>query len=136
MTASLELVRSIYTLWERGDHRYWADPEIQYVTVGGPDRSGSVGPGVPMAESFREWLGDWSDLKAAADEYLALDREHVLVPYRSEAPGPTSGSNQAQARAQGATLFQVRASRVTTIVQYYDREHAFADLGVSPEGDA
>jgi hypothetical protein len=136
MTASLELVRSIYTLWERGDHRYWADPEIEYVTVGAPDRGGSVGPAVPIAESFREWLGDWSDLKAAADRYLALDRERVLVPYRSETPGPTSGPNQAPARAQGATLFQVRASRVTRIVQYYDRERAFADLGISPEADA
>jgi hypothetical protein len=136
MTASLELVRSIYTLCERGDHRYWADPEIQYVTVCASDRGGSVGPAGPMAESFREWLGDWSDMKAAADKYLALDHEHVLVPYQSETPGPTNGPDQAPARAQGATLFQVRASRVTRIVQYYDRERAFADLGVSPEGDA
>jgi hypothetical protein len=133
---SLELVRSIYALWERGDHRYWADPEIQYVTVGGPDRGGSLGPAAPVAESFREWLGYWSDLKAAADKYLALDHEHVLVPYQSEAPGPRSGPDQAPARAQGATLFQVRASRVTRIVQYYDRERAFAELGISPEGDA
>jgi hypothetical protein len=87
-----------------------------------------------LAESFREWLGGWSDLKAAAENYLALDPENVLVPYQSEAPGPTSGPNRAPARAQGATLFQVRASRVTRIVQYYDREAAFADLGISSEG--
>jgi hypothetical protein len=135
MTASLELVRSIYTLWERGDHRYWADPEIQYVTVGGPDRGGSVRHGVPMAESFREWLGDWSDLKAAAEKYLSLDREHVLVPYQSEASRPTSRPKQPLARAHGATLFQVHASRVTRIVQYYDRKRAFADFGISSEGD-
>jgi hypothetical protein len=135
MTASLELVRSIYTLWERGDHRYWADPEIQYVTVGGPDRGRSVRPGASMAESFREWLEDWSDLKAAAEEYLALDHEHVLVPYQPGPPGTTSGPSRAPARAQGATLFHVRASRVTRIVQYYDRERAFADLGVGSGGD-
>jgi hypothetical protein len=89
-----------------------------------------------MAESFRDWLGNWSALKAAAEEYLALDREHVLVRYQSEPPGTTSGPGQAPGRAQGATLFHVRASRVTRIVQYYDRERAFADLGVSSEGDS
>jgi hypothetical protein len=134
MTANLDLVRSIYTLWECGDHRYWADPQIQYVTVapepGGPDFA--VRSSAPLAPSFREWLGAWSDWKGAADSYIELDREHVLVPYQSETPDTASGTDQAPARTQGATLFHVRAHRVTKIVQYYDRERAFSDLGISP----
>src|SRR5262249_10957916 len=90
MTANLDLVRSIYTLWESADHRYWAASEIQYATVGIPEPAGpdsTVGSSAPPKESFREWLSAWSDWKAAAENYIELDREHVLVPYQSATPG-------------------------------------------------
>ena len=37
-SANVELVRSIYADWERGHFTTaeWADPEIEYVLVGGP----------------------------------------------------------------------------------------------------
>jgi ketosteroid isomerase-like protein len=139
MTANLDLVRSIYTLWECGDHRYWADSEIQYATVGIPEPAGpdsAVGSSAPPKESFREWLSAWSDWKAAAENYIELDREHVLVPYKSATPGKARRAGPAPRRTRQATLFHVRAHRVTRIVQYYDCQRAFADLGLSSEGDA
>jgi hypothetical protein len=41
-SANLDLVRSIYADWERGEYRSigWADPEIENEIVGGPS-SGS-----------------------------------------------------------------------------------------------
>jgi hypothetical protein len=138
MTANVDLVRSIYTLWERGDHRYWADAQIQYITIGSPEpgaADSAVRSSAPLAETFGEWLSAGSDWKGAADSYLELDSEHVLVPYQSSAPRKAARADPASPPTRGATLFHVRAHRVTKIVQYYDRERAFAELGIGSEGD-
>ena len=36
-----------------------------------------------------------------------------------------------QVRTRGASLFHVRDGQVTRIVQYFDRDHALADLGLA-----
>jgi hypothetical protein len=125
---NLELVQSIYTSWERGEHRYWADPKIQYLTVGVPDPTARHGR--HAVESFRGWLSTDIDWKATAHRYLELDRERVLVPYR-RGPRDSAGGREAGRREmEGATLFHLRERRVTRIIQYFDRSRAFADLGI------
>jgi ketosteroid isomerase-like protein len=69
-------------------------------------------------------------------EHRELDSERVLMLDLLSGRGATSGLELGQMQAKGASLFQIRDGKVTRIVTYWDREHAFADLGLAPEGDA
>jgi ketosteroid isomerase-like protein len=135
VSANVELVRSIYAVWERGEWSSvgWADPEIEFVLVDVPDVSGS-GTGVAgMAEAWRGWLSSWEDFRAEVEEYRELDDERVLVLAHWTGRGKTSGLELRQMRTSAATLFHIRDDKVTRIVGYFDRECALADLGLAPE---
>jgi ketosteroid isomerase-like protein len=69
-SANLELVRWIYTAWERGDYRSadWADPEIEYVRLDGPAPGSWIGL-AGMAEAWRGILSPWEELRVEAEEY-------------------------------------------------------------------
>jgi ketosteroid isomerase-like protein len=135
MSANLDLVRSIYAAWERGDFSSteWAHPEIEFVIGDGPDAASSTGV-AGMGEAFRKTLNAWEDYRVHADEYREIDDERVLVfPYRS-GRGKTSGLEVGQLRAKGATVFHFREDKVTRLVVYSYFEHAVADLGLAAEG--
>jgi ketosteroid isomerase-like protein len=55
VSANLDLVRSLYAAWERGDwsSAEWAHPEIEYVLPDGPDPGHFKG----IAEMAEAWRG-------------------------------------------------------------------------------
>jgi hypothetical protein len=79
-SANVELVRSIYADWERGDFTSaeWAHPEIEYVMADGLSPGRWVGL-AGMSEGARHLFSAWEDLKAEAEEYRELDQYRVLV---------------------------------------------------------
>jgi len=132
MSANLDLVRSIYTAWERGDFRSaaWADPEMVYEHADGPSPgtwSGLDG----MTEGFRDFLSAWKDWGVVADDYLEVPGERVLVSFHLTGSGRASGLDIARVHTNGATLFVIGDDRVTRVVQYLDRARALADLGLT-----
>ena len=130
-SANLDLVRSIYAAWERGDYSStdWADPEIEYGTADGPAPGGVTG--VPaMAAVTRDWMSVWQEWRVEADKYRELDDERVLVLVRYSGRGQASGMEIGQVRTTGATLFHVRSGKVSRLIFYLDRERALADLGL------
>ena len=127
-SSNLDLVRSIYADLERGDFSRadWADPEIEYVMVGGPEPGSGTGL-AGMATGWGEVLSAWEDFRVEVDDYREVDDERVLALIHFRGRGKTSGLEIA---TKGAALFQVGNGKVTRIVHYWDRDRAFTDLGL------
>jgi ketosteroid isomerase-like protein len=133
MSENLDLVRSIFAPWDRGDYRSneWADADIEFVIADGPEPGHWSGL-VEMATGWRNFLSTWEvGYRAVTDEYRELDGERVLVTNSYSGRGKTSGMDVGQIGAKGATLLHVRAGKVTRLVLYWDRENALADLGLA-----
>jgi ketosteroid isomerase-like protein len=129
----LELVRSIYEAWERGDFSSseWADDDIRLVIADGAEPASYRGLAA-MAGAWREVLAAWEDLRVEAEEYRELDDERVLVLTRNTGRGKTSGLELGRMHTRGANVFVIGAGKVTRLVAYWNRERALADLGLAP----
>jgi hypothetical protein len=75
-----------------------------------------------MEKHARNFLGAWDEHRAQAEGYRELDAERVLVLAIISGHGKTSGLSM---RTKGALIFHLR-----------DGNRAFADLGLTPEGDS
>jgi ketosteroid isomerase-like protein len=126
---NLELVRSLYAAWGRGDYGSvdWADSEIEFEIADGPTPGRWTGV-AGMVEGFRGILSAWEDWRAEPQEFRELDHERVLVLIRLSGRGKASGVEVGQVRADGANLFHLREGRVTRLSIYWDRERVLADL--------
>jgi hypothetical protein len=135
VSANLDLVRSIYADWGRGNFSSveWAGPEIEYVFTDGPALGSWTGL-ARMAEAARDWVSAWKDRHAEAEEYRELDDERVLMLSRRGGRGKTSGLEIERVQSKGAAVWQARDSKVTRLVIYWDRDRALADLGLPSEG--
>ena len=131
-SANLDIVRSIYAAWERGDFSSaeWADPEIEFA-INEELAEGSWRGPAGMAEGFRAFLSAWEGFRLTADEYRELDDNRVLVFSHFSGHGKTSGMALDEMRAGGTELFHLRGGKVTRLAIYADRERALADAGLS-----
>jgi ketosteroid isomerase-like protein len=132
---NVELVRSIYEDWERGDYTRvdWADPELALVSVDGPEPGYWSGLAA-VAEQWRTYLSTWNDLRAEAEEYHEIDSERVLVLARNKGVAKTSGVDLAQI-GDSANVFHIRGGKVRKLILYWDRDRALVDLGIRSEDE-
>jgi ketosteroid isomerase-like protein len=132
-SANLDLVRSVYAAWERGDYisAGWAHREIEWVRADGPEPGTWTGV-TEMTDRWRDFLDAWEELRTNAEEYRELDDERVLVLDSFSGRGKTSGLEVGETQTKGALLFHLRRGKVVRLVAYWNRERAFADLGLDP----
>src|SRR2546430_15459102 len=102
MSENMDLVRSIYADWERGDFSSadWAHPEIEWTAIGGPEPSSGKGI-ASLDAAWRDFLGAWGDYRVVAEEIRDLDAERGLVLLTARARGRASGVG-AEGGTQGA----------------------------------
>ena len=131
MSENLDLVRSIFAAWERGDfgRADWAHTDIEYVRPDGPSPGSSTGL-AEMANALRDLLSAWEGVRVEAEKYRELDDERVLVLMHRSGHGKASGLEIGVMRTEGAQLFHIRDGKVTKLVGYWDRDRALADLGL------
>jgi ketosteroid isomerase-like protein len=131
MSANVEVVRSIYAAWGRGDfsRAEWAHPEIEYVLPDGPEPGSWMGI-TQMAQAFRDQLRAWEDYRVEASDFRELDDQRVLALVHFRASGKTSSVEVDQ---EGAEIFHLREGKVTRLVAYWGRDRALADLGLASE---
>jgi ketosteroid isomerase-like protein len=132
-SANLDLVRSIFAAWERGDwtSAEWAHSQIEFAFADGPNPGSSKGL-AGLADGTRELLNAWEDYRVQGEEYREIDGERILVLMRASGRGKTSGLELGQMASKGAALFRVRDGKVTKLVAYFDGDRAIADLGLDP----
>jgi ketosteroid isomerase-like protein len=132
VSTNLDLVRSIYADWERGDFgtAEWAHPQIAFEFADGPEPGRGTGV-KEMAGRYGDWLRGWRDFRAEPEKYFVIDDKRILVFVRNSGRGRTSGLEIDQRSV--ANFFEIRDGKVTRLVLYWNREKAFADLGLSPE---
>jgi len=133
-SANVELLRSIFDDWQRGDFSStaWANPEIEFVFADGPS-PGSWNGLAEMGDAWRDFLGSWERLRAVPGEYRELDGERVLVFIENTGRGKISGLELGEMRSKSANLFEIRDGKVKRLVAYWDRERALEDIGVGAE---
>jgi ketosteroid isomerase-like protein len=76
---------------------------------------------------MRDIVTAWQHWRLGADGYREVDDERVLALTPPSGRGKTSG---AHTHTRGANLFHIREGKVTTVVVYWDRDRALADLGL------
>jgi ketosteroid isomerase-like protein len=132
MSENLDLVRSIYADWERGDwsSNAWAHPDIEYVMVDEPGER-TVRGLAAMADAWRAYLKSWRDYRVDPVEYRELDEQRVLVFVQLYGLGAASGVDLTNiGQPAGANLFYLRDCKVIRLTAYFDAQRCLADLGL------
>jgi hypothetical protein len=132
VSENVDLVRSIYADWERGDwsRAAWADPRIEFVIADGPEPTRSTGIAA-MAAIWSNRQDVYDEIHVVAEEFRELDDGRVVVLVRNSGRANKSGIAMEQlGDTRAAAVFEIDRARVTSLALYWEWRRALADLGL------
>jgi ketosteroid isomerase-like protein len=133
MSKNLDFVRSIHRRFERGEFtnaEWWAHPEIECVAVDGPAPDSGTGL-TGMARVWRDFLQAYDGFSLTVEEYCEIDARRVLVLIRCRGRAKASGVEIESMPTRNASVYDIEDGSVRRLALYWDRERAFADLGLA-----
>ena len=125
---NVEIVRSIYERWEKGDFSAteWAAPDIDFTTA---DQRGGSGTDV-MANIWGDLLQTMDDFAVVPDQFLEVGDDRVLVLARFRGRGRGSGAPVRD--LFGGSLFTLnQEGKVVRLTLFTDRERALEAAGLA-----
>lgn len=132
MATPVELIRGVYSAWERGDFSSidWAHPDIEYVHADGLE-PGTWRGAAGVRRAFTSFIGPWRDWRVEAEDVLEAGDGRVIALFRFYGQGKTSGLELGEIATKGANVFEFRDGKIVRLVQYFDRERALSDVGLA-----
>jgi uncharacterized protein len=125
--ADVELVRSIFDQFARGDFRSAVEhyaPDVEWAENRSITGKGVYRGRAALRDGFLDWLSAWDGYRCEAEEvFTAGDR--VVVSVRGSGKGKLSGAEASDAFYM---VFSIRDGKVARIENYRDRDEA---LGAS-----
>ena len=127
---NVELLRTVYEQWERGNlsaGKDLFDPEIE--SVWPPEfPSGGTYRGVTgHTRAMREWLSPWKDFRLVAEGFYEA-ASSVVVPFRVHARGGESG---VEVERRWAHIWTLRGGKVVRFEVSLDPARALEAVGLS-----
>jgi ketosteroid isomerase-like protein len=130
---NVDLLRNVYSQWERGDFDTSAfDPDVDFARIGSGVVAGAGGPGRwrghdEMRQAVLEWLSNWEEFHVEAETFIDLGNR-VLVLELQTARGKDSG---VPVRQELGDLFTLRDGKIVSWEAYWHRDEALRAAGLS-----
>jgi ketosteroid isomerase-like protein len=127
---NIELLRTLYEHWERGDLAAAAeffDSEVEFTRTGSELTAGEWRGFDEMRATFAEYMQAWEDLQSQAERFIDLGDDRVLVLERQTARGKTSG---VVVENELGWLFTLRDSKIVRLAGYWHRAEAMRAAGL------
>jgi ketosteroid isomerase-like protein len=127
-SANVELVRSIYAAWARGDFSSteWADPEIEYVNPEGAIEPGTRHGIDEFTRAIQRVFEGWETWNVKPERFESAANQ-VAVVLRYAARGRSSGVT---VKGSESALWTLRNGRVVRYEWFHDPEDALHAVGL------
>jgi len=124
----LEVLRDLYSHWERGDFTYW-DVFAEDYTWKAVDavESGEYTGLAEISAAWRTWLQAWDGFSVEAEEVIAGSDGRYVVMQLFRGKGKASGLESEERSAAVATI---QDGLIVRMEGFWDRDAALQALGV------
>jgi uncharacterized protein len=124
----LEVLRELYSHWERGDFTYWEPFADDYVWKAVDVIESGEYTGIEeVSAAWRAWLQAWDGFRVEAEEVVAGSDGRYVVKQLFRGRGKASGLESEERSAAVATI---QDGRIVRMEGYWDIDAALQAAGV------